>query len=1273
MSLFWKNQANGFPVPFKINNYLLSEKEYESRELRLDLDKDIFEIILKMSEGEVLAECTLALTSLYLIIEQLTGAEKIILETNIPNILNKQQQSLLPLFLNFCKHESTIKEHIIETKNILVDAINNQIPFVHQVLGLESDTPRVSDICFFYGNIDEITDKIKAEFEIIAGFSKLANGSYSLFITGKLSNTPKFYEELINGWKHFLNSFTNTSKCLHESAFKISSISSNHNDFWFNGGFVYNEQGNNVIEVFKNVCSKNSKNTAVETPTTKITYEELDNISDQVAEYLLKKINIKKGDVVAVISERNENIISGMLGVMKAGAVYLNINQENPIARINEIVQDANVKVILVESKILNLVSSLTNIPLGILDMQFKLNMDFNFDCNVVINEEDLAYFVYTSGTTGKPKGVPINHGGILNSAYFHTKLFEVNPTDVYLQFMSTSFDGSILDILTTLLGGASLLLLESTIYKDIHIVNEFIREKKVNITTMIPSYLNLIDQDNLNRFKIIVSAGESFGMNWMKDLNRDIRVFNGYGPSEVAVNSTIFEIDTTVVYKNIPIGKISPNKEVFIVDKKKNSVAKGVIGEILIGGKGLTSGYHNDQKLTDEKIITTSLYADNLYSTGDMGAWTESEEIIFLGRFDNQIKINGFRVELGEINYAIESLPSVKRSHVMMDKTTKTLVAFIENISNVSVEALQMSLSKILPNHMVPGKFLLVDKLPLTINLKIDERALQQLITNEKETDVKLEMSPSESKIFDLFREILKSDYVPVDKSFFALGGDSIKVIQLVQKANQKGLLLDTSTIIEHETVRDIARIIDNRLLDIELDDSNKKIDIKYLERWDNQIDFSLFERGVEEVFPVLDIQKVMIEKSGKSVFHKNGIYYCKSLWRIKESNKQIDVVKSAIQQLYKEFPNLRQTFYKSSISGELFQVILSKNDQFLIEIIDLKNSENKEDIIDELWNEVSNFKIDDHLRPFSTFKILDVCEDEFILEMSVHHVCIDGWSAVEIKNRFFEIYKCLLNNMPIAVKIQEVTSQKEAFIIQHRLLDDIEIKKYWDWKIEQFKDKKSVLWDENKLSNPYTKLFSLSNSIAANLVDIAKREDVSLKLICLAVQRKFNSLIQSGASEINVVCNGRSESLSDPLKATGLFWNFQPLIFDDGEETNIRNIYDQLNELEQYAAYPYSKIMSFNDGNEISSFCFNFVSFHNQVLVDSSDITLLEYRSRDRFHFPFTCTWSVDPSDQSNINLRIETFSEFIEPDLLNHLLTELNNKEFFRNFKNIFHEKI
>jgi amino acid adenylation domain-containing protein len=556
----------------------------------------------------------------------------------------------------------------------------------------------------------------------------------------------------------------------------------------------------------------------------KLTYRELNNQANQLAHYLQQQ-GIKPDVIVGVCMERSLVMVVALLAILKAGGAYLPLDPAYPKERLEFMLADAQVPLLLTQQNLVNQLAE-TSAQIICLDTKVQAVIAQQSLENPVskLQPENLAYVIYTSGSTGKPKGVMNTRQGLSNRLLWMQDAYQLNASDRILQKTPFSFDVSVWEFFWPLFTGARLVLAKPGGHQDSTYLVELIAKEEITTLHFVPSMLQVFLEepqlDKCRSLKRVICSGEALSCNLQEKFfaRLDAELHNLYGPTEAAIDVTFWACQRGSNEKIVPIGRPIANTQIYILDQHLQPVPMGVPGELHIGGVGLARGYLNRAELTDEKFIPNPFSKQpnsRLYKTGDLARYQLDRIIEYLGRIDHQVKLRGFRIELGEIEAVLVKHSAVREVVILLreaESGDKQLVAYIvPNQDQIpTTSELRNYLTGQLPEYMLPAVFMLLDTMPLLPNGKIDRHALPapQSLSLTSAGTYQAPQSQIEQAISKVWQEVLHLEKVGINDNFFDLGGHSLLMIQVNQKL-RKMFNQDLSLVemLQNPTIKSLAQ----------------------------------------------------------------------------------------------------------------------------------------------------------------------------------------------------------------------------------------------------------------------------------------------------------------------------------------------------------------------------------------------------------------------------------------------------------------------------------
>ena len=851
---------------------------------------------------------------------------------------------------------------------------------------------------------------------------------------------------------------------------------------------------------------------------------------------------------------------------------------------------------------------------------------------NVNVLPEHLAYVIYTSGSTGNPKGVLVTHYNVTRLFAATQRWFEFDANDVWTLFHSYAFDFSVWELWGALLYGGRLVVVPYWASRSPETFYRLLVDEQVTVLNQTPSaFRQLIQADDSRELalRFVIFGGEALELQSLKPWferhgDQKPQLVNMYGITETTVHVTYRPLTSADLKSGSVIGNAIDDLQLYVLDQHLQPVPTGVSGEICVGGAGLARGYLNRPELTAERFVPNPFKpSERLYRSGDLARLLANGDLEYLGRIDQQVKIRGFRIELGEIESTLAQHSGVKECVVvaLADSDERRLAAYLVAHKETSIAEVRSYLKERLPDYMIPAAFVVLDAIPLTANGKVDRCALPSPSATPRDSEQY--MAPRneiENLLTEIWQEVLEVDPVGIHDDYFALGGDSMRVVQIVHKAGAYNLPMTVKDVFQAPTIYKLAgRIADNK-------DGGQKgsipLDLIELPR-------HLRADDVEDEYPVSKMQELMIHHYANDKQHA-GVYHAQQWFHIEDDTLSLKALRKALHMLVQKHPVMRTVFVKRD--GVLVQSVKKTIDFSVdeIDITDLTKTDQDDFLAATLKADRSrHFKISGPLFRYTIFKR---SEHSIVFLMSMHHAIDDGWGHVEFLKELILLYQSLKAGAEPDVSVA-TNSFKEFIAMEQEILASGEAKRFWQAQLKDAEYRPLPKLSVQASAESFA--CDLDSQLTNAIQSFARRQKVSLKTVYLTAYLDLIARLQGQATAtVGVVSNGRTERLSEPFKSLGLFWNIVPV----NAPAQLARVQQLLIDVESYARYPLTQILADQGKPELFFATLNFLHFHNaRDGFDNTGMKQLGAGSHDKFHFPLNLAVAVNP-ENAQTTLRVE-----------------------------------
>lgn len=983
----------------------------------------------------------------------------------------------------------------------------------------------------------------------------------------------------------------------------------------------------------------------------RLTFAELNGRSNQLAR-LLQQQGVGVESTIAVCFDRSVEMVIAILAVLKAGAAYVPIDPGYPTERIEWMLHDAETAVCLSHSQLAHkLPASAQNKTIFLDQSDYILSLLSDEDVAAATQPDNLAYIIYTSGSTGKPKGAMITHRGLANYLDWALAAYPVQAGGAPVH-SSIGFDLTVTSLFLPLLAGQPVQLLPEGDAGGL-LGAALAEPGNFGLVKITPAHLLLLNQlipaDQAGAAtKSFVIGGEQLTAEqvafWRKHAP-NTRLFNEYGPTETVVGCCVYEIlPEDELSGAVPIGQPIAHTQLYVLDEMMQLVPDGEVGELYIGGLGVARGYLKRPSLTAEKFVPdpfSGVPGARLYRTGDLARLRPDGNLEFLGRIDHQVKIRGYRIELGEIEAALGQHENVRETAVLVHETasSKQLIAYLsaEHAPAPATDNLREFLAQRLPDYMIPARFVLLDTLPLTINGKIDRKALPAPDTVRPELlrPYAPPRTPGEETLATIWSGVLGVRPVGIHDSFFELGGDSILGIQIVTKARAAGFDLSQAQLFQQPTVAELAASVPTGAPTAEL--ATARPLLTESEQTRLQIHFG---NRSESAYPLSPLQEGILFHT---LLHpEDDIYFEQPAFTIAGA-LQPDVLLQAWQQVVARHPVLRTVFVWDGWERPL-QIVL-KNAPPRFQLLDWRNLNTAEQTSQMAKflaeNQTKGLSLD---QPPHHLTLIRLSEQETRFIWTVHHIIIDGWTESLVYKELFSIYEAILRG-ETAVLPDPVPF--EAFIRWQPRQDWSETQQFWQDALAGFAVPTPLTVDlgrrtgHHRIKTDGEIRRQLPAELHAQLKQFSRQHGLTLGTL---LQAAWGLLLSRYSGEPDVVfgtmMSGRVPQLPGVDQIAGVLINPVPLRCQIAPEDTVlpwlRRFQASLLALQKHETTPLVQVQSWSDLSADQPLFESLLVLENyprQRRAAGGQLAIRDYFSYERTNYPLTLR--LIPDDELDVFL--------------------------------------
>lgn len=967
-------------------------------------------------------------------------------------------------------------------------------------------------------------------------------------------------------------------------------------------------QGRTVLTAFAEAVQRVPDNIAVrDAQGAAVSYRELDEWSSAIAG-LLRQKGIVRGDIVAVGLPRSAAMVAAMYGVIRAGAAYLPLDSEYPVERIAHMLDDSRAKLLIADS----------SFPFGgdgpeRLDIADIAAQKLPAADRIDLSEPDgLAYVIYTSGSTGQPKGVMIEHRALLNRLDWMQERYALKETDVILQKTPISFDVSVWELFWWAMQGASVALPQPGAQRDPREIARAIERFGVTLLHFVPSmfelYVQMLWQDRKSlaasrSVARIFTSGEALVpslVNQFRRLYENARLTlpalsNLYGPTEAAIDVSYHDIAFTrgTDVLEVPIGRPVHNTRLRVVSAHGVRQPVGVVGELQIAGVQLARGYLNQPELTAEKFIQAD-DGQRWYRTGDLACWSRDGELLYRGRIDGQVKIRGNRIELGEIRRCLLTIPGVTGAEVIVghdEARGNHLVAFYVSAQPLDHGLVRESLAYQLPAFMLPTVIRWIDGIPLTLNGKVDHQALRAALAKQASAPhARHSLTAAETLVADVWREVLGVNEIAAGDDFFMLGGDSLLMLKVRSKLEERGYGVNLTDMTRHTTVDGLARLLE-RPLDVPVepvrplspfelvDDAEKPLLADYV-----------------DAYPLSRLQLGLIyhslETAGSRQYKDVFRYTLRMEWDEERFG-------TALATLIARHPALRTIFDLHRFSQPMQLICPDLAIERVLSVQHVAASERDKLIRRWMWEMAEHHYAFEQAPPYGVTVFIAAGSDEVELVLNFHHALLDGGSVANLLSELLLEY-ATADAAALGYPPAELPSPSLFIRNEQKALESEEQRQYWRDYLNGAPNTSPVALARYRSPSSYRQRISrgllLEQWLDTRLQQMSLSERIPVRSLLLTAHCVVIGLLSASSEVVTGVVTHARPELKHSERLLGLFLNTLPVRFD-AEGKSWRECVQALHEAERshhaHRQMPLSAIAELNPGFTLNT-AFNYIHYH-------------------------------------------------------------------------------
>ncbi|HEX7331315.1 MAG TPA: amino acid adenylation domain-containing protein [Pyrinomonadaceae bacterium] len=1004
--------------------------------------------------------------------------------------------------------------------------------------------------------------------------------------------------------------------------------------------FVFDK---NLAQLFAMQVERTPDAVALVSSDSHLSYDYVNRRANQLARHL-ESLGVGPQSRVGLCLGRSLEMVLALLGIVKAGAAYVPLDASYPQERLAFMMEDAQLSVVVTQVSELKSLPSDSKQQFVCLDRDWpSISVASTENPSIASVAEQVVYVSYTSGSTGQPKGVEVTHRGI-ERLLLGVDYVQLDQRQRFTQLAPLAFDAASFEIWGALLHGGCCVLLPERLPPPKEL-GRVIRDEQITILWVTTALFNLMIVEAagaMRGLRQIFFGGEVCSARHLQSALEYLpqtQIVHCYGPTEGTTFTTCCNIDARRIAEDgtVRIGRPISNTQVYVLDEEKGLVPQGVPGELYVGGEGLATGYLHRPDITAERFVPnpfSSKGGSRLYRTGDLVRFERDGLLEFQGRMDHQVKVRGFRIELGEVECVLRKFPGLQQVVVTVHEREpgdRRLIAYVvvAGSQDILPRRLRDFLSERLPDYMIPTEFVLLETLPLTASGKVDRRALPvpELSGFERQQPYVKPRTKSEQILAEVWAEVLGLERVGIRDNYFDLGGDSIRSLRVMSKAQERGLTITLEDLFDYSTIERLAEVCDPEAPATETNAALPPFSLISDE------DRSLLPNGIEDAYPLTRMQAGMVFHTEFSP--ETPVYHDVFSFHIR-AHLDAEIFRQTTRDLLARHAVLRTSFDLTTYSEPLQLVHETVELPFEVhDIVHLTAAEQDTFLAAALEAEKKR-AFDWSQDSLLCFKIFPRDHDTFQLMLSMHHAILDGWSLATLFSELFKHYFYLLGLTSEDIEPAPRTLFREYVALEQKAMGSEESRRFWHERMRGREFTRLPRWSGTKSGDavPQKRLHVtlIPSAVSDVLNRLSQVIDAPMKSLLLAAHIRVLSML-SGLDDVltGLVFHGRPE-VTDGERVLGLFLNTLPFRYRLEDETwrqLVSSVFGAERQMLQHRWFPMAELQHQLGDDRLFEVAFSVQHFHVYQTLEGFDerMALIGGEGITETSFTLMVTFDQDP----------------------------------------------